>query len=128
SGVERLRFPGQASVVLKYADEPFDHEHQTLLLAQRCGIPVPRVRAARTGPGWLAMLMDDLGDPVRDATDLDGARAAVVVHQARGASGLWLPRVDAASMAAMPGRIAARLQPLGGPPAEALTPVLARAA
>jgi len=99
--------------MLKYAGAPFDHEHQSLRLARSHGIPVPRVLAARTGPGWLAMLMDDLGDPAREPADIDGARAAAVLHQARGAAGTWMARVDAAALAAMPDRIAARLRPLG---------------
>jgi hypothetical protein len=109
SGVERLRFPGRASVVLKYADAPFDREHLALRLAARQGVPVPRVQAARTVPGALLMIMDDLGEPAREASDHDGARAAVRLHAADPAAGTWLARVDTATLAAMPHRMAARL-------------------
>jgi hypothetical protein len=114
SGVERLHFPSQASVVFKYADAPFDREHLALELAERHGIPVPHVHAAQTAPGVLAMLLDDLGEPVREASEHDGARAAVRLHMAGAAvDDSWLPRVDGAALAAMPHRIAASLGQLG---------------
>ncbi|HEY2578081.1 MAG TPA: hypothetical protein VGI74_17400 [Streptosporangiaceae bacterium] len=109
SGVERLQLGRQASVVLKYADAPFDREHLALRLAERYGIPVPHVRAARTAQGTLAMLLEDLGDPTRQASDHDGARAAVRLHAVDPVAAPWLPRVDTATLAAMPHRIAARL-------------------
>jgi hypothetical protein len=58
------------------------------------------------------MLIDDLGEPIREAGDSDGACAAVRLHQVTG-SGTWLARVDAAALAAMPRRIAAHLGQLG---------------
>jgi hypothetical protein len=115
SGVERLRFPGGTSMVFKHADAPFDREHLALRLAARHGLPVPNVRAARTESGVLAMLMDDLGQPVREADDYDGACAAARLHQVTGAA--WLARVNAARLAAMPHRISARLNRLGRPAA-----------
>ncbi|MGH8885208.1 MAG: phosphotransferase family protein [Egibacteraceae bacterium] len=111
SGVERLRFGGGASVVFKYAEEPFDTEHLALRLAARGGVPTPTLRAARTAPGLLGMLLEDLGDPVRDADDNDGARAAVRLHQVDGAAP-GMQWVDTAALSAMPQRIAARLQRL----------------
>ncbi|MGH8904566.1 MAG: phosphotransferase family protein [Egibacteraceae bacterium] len=111
SGVERLRFAAEASVVFKYAEEPFDTEHLALRLAARGGLPTPTLRAARTRPGLLGMLLEDLGDPVRDADDNDGAHAAVRLHQVDGAAP-GTKRVDAAALSAMPQRIAARLQRL----------------
>lgn len=109
SGVERLRFPGLASVVLKYADAPFDREHLALRLAARHGVPVPRVHAARTAPGALLMIMDDLGEPAREASDHEGACAAVRLHAVGAVADPWLARVDTATLTAMPSRMAARL-------------------
>jgi hypothetical protein len=128
SGVERLRFSGGASVVLKYADTPFDREHLALRLAERHGLPVPHVRAARTAPGLLAMLLDDLGDPHRETTDDDGAHAAVQLHGVTEVAEPWLPCLDSAALAAMPRQIAARLAPLGLPEVTQLTGVLDAAA
>lgn len=128
SGVERLRFPGQASVVLKYADAPFDREHLALRLAAHHGVPVPRVRAARTTPSALLMLLDDLGEPAREASDHDGARAAVRLHTVNATAGTWLARVDTAALAAMPHRIAARLDHLELPEATKLAQALDAAA
>lgn len=128
SGVERLRFPGQASVVLKYADTPFDREHLALRLAERHGIPVPHVRAARTAPGVLMMLLEDLGEPAREASHHDGACAAVRLHQVNTVDPPWLTRVDTARLAAMPHQIAARLDHLDLPEVAKLTGALDSAA
>ena len=128
SGVERLRFSGQASVVLKYADAPFDHEHLALRLAERHSIPVPHVHAARTAPGLLAMLLDDLGEPAQQATDQDGARAAIRLHAVNRATEPWLPRVGTDALAAMPHQIAVRLAALELPEAVQLARALDAAA
>lgn len=113
SGVERLHFPGQASVVLKYARAPFDREHLALQLAERHGLSVPHVRAARTLPGMLAMLVDDLGEPDREAGDRDAARAAAQLHKVHATSAAWLPQVGRAALTAMPQRISTSLTKLG---------------
>src|ERR1019366_4801727 len=63
------------------------------------GLPVPHVQAARTEAGVLAMLMDDLGKPVREANDYDGACAAA-----------RLPRLDGAGASRAAG---AQLPPFG---------------
>jgi len=112
SGVERLRFPGGASVVFKYAEAPFDTEHLALRLAARCGVPTPALHAARTAPGLLGMLLEDLGDPIRDASDKDGAHAAVHLHRV-GETVPGMKRVDTEALCVMPQRIAARLRRLG---------------
>jgi hypothetical protein len=41
SGVERLRLAGGGSVVLKYAEEPFDREHLALALTAAAEFPCP---------------------------------------------------------------------------------------
>jgi Phosphotransferase enzyme family len=126
SRVERLRFPGRASVVFKYADAPFDREHLVLRLAARCGLPVPHVQAARTEQGVLAMLMDDLGEPAREADDYDGAGAAARLHEAAGA--VWLSRITASGLATLPHRTGVRLRRLGLPGVASLVRALDGAA
>jgi hypothetical protein len=108
SGVERLRVPGGGSVVFKYAEEPFAREHLALSLAAGDGLPVPRLIAAHTVPGLLGMLMEDLGQPVREAGEQDAAQAAVALHHVSVTSAGWLPRLDASALAELPTRIAAR--------------------
>jgi hypothetical protein len=108
SGVERLRLADGGTVVFKYAEEPFDHEHDALRLAASGALPVPRLIAARTVPGLLGMLLEDLGQPVREAAEQDAAQAAILLHRLPTADAGWLPRVDEAALAQMPGRIAAR--------------------
>lgn len=67
--------------------------------------------AARTIPGILDMLLEDLGEPVQDADDRDGARAAVHLHQVTAAAP-GTTRLDAVALANLPGRITNRLQHL----------------
>ncbi|MDI3405608.1 phosphotransferase family protein [Streptomyces cavernicola] len=102
SGVERLTFPDGTTAVFKYAKKPFDHEDQALRLARALGVPVPQLYASAARNGWLGMLLEDLGTPVREADDLDGAPAAVVLHRTRRAFGL--PILDQEGLRALPDR------------------------
>lgn len=112
SGVERLRFGDGASVVFKYADAPFNAEHVALRLATNNSVPVPTLRAAQTIPSMLGMLLEDLGEPVRDADDRDSARAAVCLHRVTAAAP-GMTCLDATALTNLPGRITSRLQCLG---------------
>ncbi|MGW0927091.1 aminoglycoside phosphotransferase family protein [Streptomyces sp. NPDC002644] len=80
SGVERVTFADGTTAVFKYAKKPFDRENQALRLAHSLGVPVPQLHTCAVLDGWLGMLMEDLGRSVRDADDLDGAAAAVILH------------------------------------------------
>ncbi|MFB6613117.1 phosphotransferase family protein [Streptomyces sp. NPDC056367] len=83
SGVERVTFPDGSTAIFKYAKKPFDSEDQALRLAQTLGVPVPQVHASAVLDGWLGMVMEDLGPSVREADDLDGVAAAVILHSTR---------------------------------------------
>lgn len=83
SGVVRATFPDGSTAIFKYAKKPFDSEDQTLRLAHTLGVPVPQVHASAVLDGWLGMLMEDLGSSLREADDLDGVAAAVVLHGTR---------------------------------------------
>jgi hypothetical protein len=111
SGVERLTFPGGGSAVFKYAEEPFDQEHLALREAADAGVPVPAVLAAHTVDGLLGMLLEDLGRPVREADERDGAEAAVILHRAPFTA--RLARLDSAALADLPRRMLARAEPCG---------------
>ncbi|WP_399935697.1 phosphotransferase family protein [Streptomyces kanamyceticus] len=102
SGVERLTFPDASTVIFKYAKRPFDSEDQALRLAHTLGVPVPQVNASTVLDGWLGMLMEDLGPAVRDADDLDGTAAAVVLHGTRTAAAL--PVLDQVRLRSLPHR------------------------
>ncbi|MEV7434583.1 aminoglycoside phosphotransferase family protein [Streptomyces griseoviridis] len=102
SGVERLTFPDGTTAIFKYAKRPFDSEDQALRLAHTLGVPVPAVHTSAVLDGWLGMLLEDLGVPVRDADDLDGAAAAVVLHGTRTASAL--PVLDQDRLRTLPSR------------------------
>jgi hypothetical protein len=102
SGVERLTFPDATTAIFKYAKRPFDSEDQALWLAHTLGVPVPQVHASAVLDGWLGMLMEDLGSAVRDADDLDGTAAAVVLHGTRTAAAL--PVLDQARLCTLPNR------------------------
>lgn len=102
SGVERLTFTDGTTAVFKYAKKPFDSEDQALRLAHTLGVPVPTVASSAVLDGWLGMLLEDLGAPIREADDLDGAAAAVVLHRTRTASAL--PVLDQERLRTLPNR------------------------
>jgi hypothetical protein len=102
SGVERLDFGDGSTAIFKYAKRPFDGEDQALRLAHTLGVPVPAVDASAVLDGWLGMLLEDLGPATREADDLDGAAAAVLLHQARRAAAL--PVLDQEGLRKLPSR------------------------
>jgi hypothetical protein len=102
SGVERLTFPDGGTAIFKYAKKPFDSEDQALRLARTLSVPVPVVHASAVLEGWLGMVLEDLGTTTRDADDLDGAAAAVVLHHTRTAAAL--PILDQEGLRKLPGR------------------------
>ncbi|MEV5709717.1 hypothetical protein [Actinoallomurus sp. NPDC052274] len=112
SGVERIAFPDGSTAVFKYATEPFTREDQALRLAARHGVPVPDVIASTVTSGWLGMLLEDLGPPLREANDRDGVAAAAVLHRADAAAGL--PTLDEEALRALPNRALGHLHGLQG--------------
>ncbi|MFI7295409.1 phosphotransferase family protein [Streptomyces sp. NPDC050121] len=102
SGVERLTFTDGTTAIFKYAKKPFDSEDQALRLARTLGVPVPAVQASAVVDGWLGMLLEDLGPAAREADDLDGAAAAVVLHGTRTAAAL--PVLDPERLRTLPSR------------------------
>ncbi|MFK0291099.1 aminoglycoside phosphotransferase family protein [Streptomyces sp. NPDC090442] len=102
SGVERLTFPDGTTAIFKYAKKPFDNEDQALRLAHTRGLPVPQVHASAVVDGWLGMLLEDLGPAIREADDLDGAVAAVVLHRTPMAAAL--PVLDQRRLRTLPSR------------------------
>ncbi|MET9263749.1 hypothetical protein [Amycolatopsis sp. NPDC004079] len=110
SAVERLRLRDGTSVVFKYALAPFTGEHIVLADLARHGIRVPAVRAATVIDGMLGMILEDLGDPVRDPTEHDAAAAAVHLHGADVPAGL--DRLGERDLAALPGQALAYLDQL----------------
>ncbi|WP_203182410.1 phosphotransferase family protein [Streptomyces pratensis] len=110
SGVERVTFPDGSTAIFKYAKKPFDSEDQALRLAHMLGVPVPQIHGSVVLDGWLGMLMEDLGPSARDADDLDGVAAAVVLHSTRTAPGL--PVLDREWLRALPIRALEHLERL----------------
>lgn len=110
SGVERLTFTDGTTAILKYAKKPFDSEDQALRQARTLGVPVPAVHASAVVDGWLGMLLEDLGPAAREADDLDGAAAAVVLHRTHPADAL--PVVDQEHLSALPSRALEHLRQL----------------
>jgi Phosphotransferase enzyme family len=108
SGVWRLTYPqrGGETVIYKEAWPPLDNEDTALRYAESCGLPVPHLIASHKDGHRAAILMTDLGQPARTVTDAEGARLAAAIHHNPGSP--ELPLIDAAALAAMPGRIAER--------------------
>ncbi|MFI6112729.1 phosphotransferase family protein [Kitasatospora sp. NPDC051164] len=110
SGVERLTYPDGTTAVLKYAREPFTGEDRILQAAARAGVPAPRVLGSAYGGGLLVMVLEDLGDPQREVTDVEAATAAVLLHAA--APPPSLPTLDQSALAALPTKALGHLQRL----------------
>ncbi|WP_210752232.1 hypothetical protein [Nocardiopsis alborubida] len=102
SHVERLTLTDGSTVVFKCATEPFTHEHEALTSARQAGVSVPHLIASLRSGTTLAMLMEDLGEPDREATDHDGVAAAVQLHSA--AAPPHLPLADSTWLASLPRR------------------------
>ncbi|MGH3871866.1 MAG: hypothetical protein ACRDSR_10200 [Pseudonocardiaceae bacterium] len=110
SGVQRLRLSRGPTVVFKYALAPFTGEDRVLAEVAAHGVPVPRMHASTVLDGMLGMIMEDLGDPLRTATEQDAAVAAVRLHTAP--TPIWLDRLGEADLAALPGTALAHLDAL----------------
>ncbi|TQS07095.1 phosphotransferase [Microbispora hainanensis] len=108
SAVERLHFPDGSTAIFKFAAEPFTGEDRALKLAAVHGVPVPELYACAVSGGVLGMLMEDLGEPVREAADDDGVKAAVVLHRVR-PSAILPTTLDADELRALPLRALAHL-------------------
>ncbi|KAA9380184.1 phosphotransferase [Microbispora cellulosiformans] len=108
SAVERLHFPDGSTAIFKFAAEPFTGEDRALKLAAVHGVPVPELYACAVSGGVLGMLMQDLGEPVREAADDDGVKAAVVLHRVR-PSEILPTTLDADKLRALPLRALAHL-------------------
>ncbi|PWR14859.1 aminoglycoside phosphotransferase [Micromonospora sicca] len=80
SGVERLHLSNGASMIFKFAVTPFTTEADILINLAGHGIPVVAVKAWAVRDHTLGMLTEDLGVPLRLATENDAATAAVRLH------------------------------------------------
>ncbi|MGN9920712.1 phosphotransferase [Micromonospora palomenae] len=80
SGVERLHLTTDTSLIFKFAVKPFTTEADILINLAGHGIPVVAVQAWAIRGHTLGMLMEDLGVPVRTATEKDAATMAALLH------------------------------------------------
>jgi hypothetical protein len=103
SAVERLRLNDGSAVILKYAAEVFAGEAAVLTHTAAHDVPVPRLLAsALQEDGSVVMLMEDLGEPSREADLEDAAATAVAIHACPPMAGR--PVLDAAGLAELPVR------------------------
>jgi hypothetical protein len=111
SGVERLHLDDGSTVILKYAVERFGAEPAILRHAASHDVPVPAVLASTVQPdGSAAFLLEDLGEPIREATLLDAAQAAVAIHRCPPMDGI--PVLDQAALEALPTKALRTLEQL----------------
>jgi hypothetical protein len=103
SAVERLHLTDGATLILKYADQVFADEPGVLTHAAKQGVPVPRLLAStRQTDGSAVMILEDLGESVREPTLADAATAAVSIHQCPPLAGR--PVLDESALAELPVR------------------------
>lgn len=111
SSVSRVVLGDGRSVILKCAVDVFAAEPAILDHAAKHGVPVPALLASITSTdGSMAMLIEDLGEPVREASIADAAKAAVAVHGCPPRAGL--PVLDYDGLVEMPLRALAWLRRL----------------
>ncbi|MEZ0071679.1 hypothetical protein [Planotetraspora sp. GP83] len=110
SAVERLRFSDGSTVIFKVVAEPFAGEEGARMLAAAQGVPVAERYASLMIGGVLGMLLH-LGEPIREAENDDGVRAAVLLHQIRPA-GLQPPTLDTGELRLLPSRALVHLDSL----------------
>lgn len=103
SGVERVHLPDARTVIYKYAREPFTGEPRILAHVADHGLPVPRLLACAERHGVVGMLLEDLGEPAREATMEEAAAAAVAVHRVPPPP-QRVPVLDSAALAELPDR------------------------
>jgi hypothetical protein len=81
SSVSRVYLTAGGSVILKCAADVFSAEPAALAHAATHGVPVPQLLAKKIlDDGSMAMLIEDLGEPTREAGAADAVKAAVAVH------------------------------------------------
>jgi hypothetical protein len=80
SHVERLHLPDGRTAVFKCTGEPFCGEADALHWAAHHNVPVPALHAATIHSGVLGMILEDLGEQTRAATDATAAMAAARLH------------------------------------------------
>ena len=106
SGVDRLHVydeHGARTVIFKYAAAPLTTtEAATLQWLAHHQLPVPHLLASEHLGSALGLLLQDLGDPIREPTLTDAARAAVVAHRAPPVAGTAV--LDTARLADLPAR------------------------
>lgn len=103
SAVERLYLDDGSTTILKYAVVDFAAEAGVLAHVAAHGAPVPRLLADKVqDDGSVVMVMEDLGEEVREAGLKDAAEAAVAVHTCPPLQGR--PVLDAPGLAALPGK------------------------
>jgi hypothetical protein len=103
SAVERLHLGDGSTLILKYADEVFADEPAVLTHAAEHGVPVPRLlTSTRQTDGSAVMVLEDLGESVREPTLADAATAAVSIHQCPPLAGR--PVLDDHALAELPVR------------------------
>jgi hypothetical protein len=88
------------TVVLKYAERPFEREAAILAHAAGQGVPVPELIASIEWADAAGMLLEDLDTPTREATAADAARVAGAIHAATPIPGLSV--LDGPALAELP--------------------------
>lgn len=102
SGVDRLHLPDGSTRILKHSSVPGASEHWMLRYLRQQNLPAPVLLADGTLEGTLAMLLEDLGEPIRTATHTEVVRTAALLHGGNPAG--WLVQLDEPTLAALPVR------------------------
>ncbi|MFE9248755.1 aminoglycoside phosphotransferase [Streptomyces sp. NPDC007088] len=101
-GLERITFSDGNTLIHKYGQRPFTKEADMLRSLYAGGVPVPRVAASRVQGRQMSMLMEDLGEPLRPATEDEALAAVLSLHAAP--IDPAVPRLTESSLRTLPER------------------------
>lgn len=101
-GLERVSFADGTTLMHKYATRPFTKEADALRSLHSRGVPVPKVAVAVVRGRQLGMLMEDLGEPLRPATEDEALAALLALHAAP--VDPMVPRLTEKSLSTLPDR------------------------
>ncbi|EDY46570.1 phosphotransferase [Streptomyces sp. SPB074] len=101
-GIERLAFADGLTLVHKYGHAPLAHEAATHRVFQAAGVPVATLYSGEVRAKHMTLLMEDLGEPERAATEDEVLALLHVLHRAPSPPGS--PSLSEYTMITLPDR------------------------
>ncbi|MFJ4435223.1 phosphotransferase [Streptomyces sp. NPDC088923] len=101
-GVERLVFADGLTLIHKYGHAPLAHEAATHRVLQAAGVPVATLHSSEVRDKHMTIVMEDLGEAERPATEDEVLALLLVLHRAPSPPGS--PSLSESTMITLPDR------------------------